>query len=106
MSRTVTIATLLASEKLEQLQSDARVGRSDPGSGTDVVDSNGAPVVDLRRGSGSAAYVRQWTSARLPLDSSVLLLSVVVAPSAGRVPADLDRAAGAVRLASVVRGME
>ena len=74
-ARSTTVATLLASSKLEELRTS-----SAPVSGSDIVDDRGQPLSS----ASARRYERRWTVTSVSGD--VRLVNVVVAP-AGRGPA-------------------
>jgi type II secretory pathway pseudopilin PulG len=115
-ARRITIASLLARDKLEQLRAPASPLEPSPGDSLDAdrdgfadfFDPSGRPIGDGPRPPVGAAYVRRW-SVR-PDGAGIgdpVAIEVVVArdPNGTPVP-DLSRQAGTIRLAGIVRRFE
>ena len=73
-ARSRTIATVLATAKMEELRAAANA----PASGLDYADARGTLFVQRTGPATGATYVRQWSAAAMPSNRDALILDVQV----------------------------
>jgi Prokaryotic N-terminal methylation motif len=113
-ARRVTMASLLARDRLEQLRAPLTVLNASPLDAldrncigfADFLDRFGRPVGEGVLMPDSAVYIRRWAVRPAGVAAGApVILEVVVAErrAAGSLPADMSRYSGAVRLTTVTR---
>ena len=101
VSRSQSVAVLLAVGKIEELSGDVLVFAGAPESGADRVDASGYRFDDPARMASAPTYVRRWSAVPLPTDSSMLLLAVAVTPWTGESGLDASARTAGVTLTTV-----